>query len=245
MSCYQWLQVIGLFLALIGAFSLSIDALGKTRVYKFVHLWFERFMRQRRNVYLWIGIIVAFIAVLLINVWKVPLVDAIVPLMFKYPVISICVSTILTLAVIQFAIGGWASFRRIGRAITTNAVAFYRVIASPNRWGPLLSRLKGKRVSGFRVSPVAFLYLLLFGLVIAYITTKSPLFWTSSIAIDLTFVIMFVLVMFGALLGWFISKWLQFYIRRDAEETFLRLSVTGFILLSVGFTLQIIAVFKS
>jgi hypothetical protein len=257
------LQVIGLFLAFIGAFALSIDTLGKERTYGFIYRWFERFRRHRRNISWWIGIIIAFIAVLLINVWTTPLINAIVPPMFKLSVISICVSTIVALAIAQLAVGGRASFSQIGMAITTTTAVCYRVIVNPNQWGPLLERLQTQIISGFHlcmnpsrigvmlrragrriisVLPIANFYILLLGLAIVYLTTKNPLFWKSSIVIDLTFAITFILVMIGFLLGWIISIGLQFFIRGDSERTFFRLSVTGFMLLGTGFILQLIGV---
>lgn len=263
MSCAKCVQVAGLSLAFIGAVFLSIDTLGKESTYNFIHRWFERFRRQQLNISVVIGIVIAIIAVLFIDVWKAPLINAIVPPMFKVSVISICATTIGALAIVQFAIGGRASFSQIGMAITTTAVAFCRVIARPNKWKPFSKRLQAQIVSGFhlcmnpsriavilrrigrriiRALPVAYFYILLLGLAIAYLTTRLPLFWVFAMTIHLTLAIVFILVMLGFLSERIICSVLQFLIREDAERTFGRLSVAGFILLSFGFTLQIIGV---
>lgn len=266
MSWSQGLQVAGLSSALIGAVLLSLDKLGKDRIHDFVSRWFERF-RRRRNIISWgIGIVVAIIAVSLIDIWTTPLVSTIVPPMFKLSIISICASTIWSLAIVQLVLGGRASFRQIGMAITTTTVAFCRVIASPNEWKPLLRRLKDQIISGFRLfmNPsrivvilrrnvrriiralsVACFYVFLLGLAIAYLTTQLSVFWAFSITLGLTSAILFSLVMLGFLFERIISGVLRFLVRGDAERTFTRFSIAGFMLLSVGFILQLIGVIKS
>jgi hypothetical protein len=265
MSCSQWLQVVGLSFALVGAVLLSLDKLGKDRIHGFVSRCFERFRRHRKIISWAIGSVVAIVAISLIDIWTTPLVSTVVPPMFKWSIISICASTIWLLVITQLVLGGRASFRQTGVAIATAAGAFCRVIASPHRWEPLLRRFKDQMISGFRlfmnpsrivvilrrnvrriirVLSATYLYVFILGLAIAYLTTQISVFWSSSITFGLTTAIVFILFMLGFLLERIISGVLRFLVREDAERTFARFSIAGFLLLGVGFGLQMIGVIK-
>lgn len=263
MDCAKSLQIAGLSLAFIGAISLSIKALGEERVYHFLNRWFETLKRHRPNISLFIGIVVALIAVFFIDIWTTPLIKGIVPPMFKVSVISICLSTVVTLAIIQLVVGGRASYRRMGIAIITTVTTFYRVITNPSRWKPLIEQLQNQIISSFHLFmkpsrivetlrrvgmriiyalSVAYFYILLLSFLIAYLTTKHPAFWVLSITINLSFTIVFGLIMVGFLFERVISSGLQFLIREDVEKTFSRLSVSGFVLLAFGFILQLVGI---
>lgn len=263
MDCAKWLQIAGLFLAFIGAISLSIDTLGKDKVFRFLKRCFEIFRRHRSNISLFIGLVVALIAVYFIDIWKTPLINGILPPMFKMPVISIWLSAIVTLAIVQLVIGGRASYRRMGITIIMTVTAFYRVITNPSRWKPLIEQLQNQIINNFHLFmnpsrivemlqrvgrrvihalPTAYFYILILGFTIAYLATKHPAFWVSSIAISLGLTITFSLVMIGFLFERAISSGLQYLIREDAEKTFGRLTTSGFVLLAFGFVFQLVGV---
>ncbi|MFC2003034.1 hypothetical protein ACFLV4_03715 [Chloroflexota bacterium] len=265
MDCARWLQVAGLFLAFIGAIFLSIDILGKKQVYHFLSRWLEVFRGHRLHISFFIGIVVALIAVFFIDIWKTPLIQGIVPPMFKVPVISISLFTVVTLAIVQLVVGGRASYRRLGIAIITTVTTFYRVITNPSKWKPLIAQLQNQIISGFHlfmnssrivetlrrvgrraihILPLAYFYILILGFTIAYLATKHPAFWVYSITINLSLTITFSLVMIGFLIEWAISSGLQFLIRKGVKKTFSILSVLGFVLLAFGFILQIVGVIK-
>jgi len=264
--CYaKWLQVIGLSSAFIGTIFLSIGVIGKDRTCKFILRWIELFKRHRQRVSLSVGIAVAAISVFspLIDLWETPLISIIVPLMSKFPHISISISTVLTLAIVQFVIGGRASFRCIGSGIVMVGLVGYRVIRNPSRWKSLVQRLRKHVMAGFRllispfrimrkllgimrrvisIIPIAYFYVLVLGVAISYLATSHPAWWAMSTTINLTFIITFSLIILGFFLAWCILRGLQYFASEDVEKTFRRLSFIGFTLLGFGFILQLLGI---
>ena len=263
MFCAKLLQAIGLSSAFIGAVFLSIDTFGKERTCNFIIRWVERFRRHREVVFLAVGIVVAIVALFLIDLWRTPLINTIVPLMFRFPYISIYVSIIPTLAIVQLVIGGRASFGRIGSGIVTIGLVCYRVITNPSRWKPLFQQLRDQIMAGFRllihpsrivrillenrrrvisILSRAYFYIIVLCFAIFYVATGHPVFWVYSITLDLSFIITFSFVMLGFFLAWVALRVLEFFVSEDVEKAFSRLSFAGFVLLGLGFILQLFGI---
>ena len=263
MTCAKWLYVIGLSSAFIGAVFLSIDTFGKQKTYNFINRWFKRFKRSRKEVFLVVGIIVAIIALFLIDLWRTPLIKTIVPLMFNFPYISIYTSTIMTLAIVQLVIGGTASFGHIGLGMVSIGLVCYGFITSPSRWKSLCQRLRDQIMAGLRllINPsriirillenwrciirilsIPYFYILVLCFAILFVITGHSAFWIYSIALNLSFIITFSLIMLGYFSAWFALVSLQFFVSVDVKKAFQRLSFVGFILLGIGFILQLFGV---
>ncbi|MFC2051890.1 hypothetical protein ACFLT4_04095 [Chloroflexota bacterium] len=265
MSYAKWLQVIGLSSAFIGTMLLSIGVIGKDKTCNFIIRWIERFRRHRQPISLSIGIATAVTAILspMINLWKVPVIDIIIPLMSEFSYISVLISTILTLVIIQFAIGGRASFRRIGANIVIIVLVCYRAIKNPSSWKSLIQRLLNYVVVGFRllINPSAmikkllgvimrvismllraYFYVLVLVGAISYLATSHPIWWAMSTTINLTIIVTFSLIMLGLLLAWSFLRVIEYLAGENVEKTYRRLSIIGFILLGLGFLLQLFGI---
>lgn len=263
MDCAKGFQVAGLCLFFFAGIFLSVDALGRGKVYAFILRWYERFRKYRQMVSLIIGIAVAIVALYLVDIWKTPLIKGIIPSMFDLPIISICISAIVALAVVQLVIGGRESFGRIWSGMVAIGLVCYRFVTSSNRWKSLPRRLLDQIMSGLRllINPskiirilkenrkrviyilsVAYFYVLILSSALAYLTTKHSVFWVISLTINLSFIISFSLIMIGFLLARATLSGLQFIVREDAEKTFSRLSFVGFVLLAFGFILQLVGI---
>lgn len=225
MDYVKWLQVAGLSFAFVGAILLSIDTLGKQRVYDFLSRWFEILRRHRFYISLSIGLAVVCMAIYFKDIWSRPLIEVILPPMFNVSVISIWLFTIVTMAIVQLFYGGRASYRHTGITIIMTVTTFYRLITNPGRWKPLIEQLqkqiissfhlflntcrfvvetvpRAERRSSYALTVLGFdvlLLILLLGLAIAYLVTEHPKVWASSIAVNLGLIIYFSLITVGFL----------------------------------------------
>ncbi|MFC1912123.1 hypothetical protein ACFLXG_03095 [Chloroflexota bacterium] len=264
MSIDKYFVLIGLFFAFWGAVFLSIDTLGKEKIYDNFSRWFQRFKKQKTTITLLVGAMVGVIAILYIDSWKAFVTEEFVSLMREAPVISISLSTIASLAIIVLIVFGEnirGAFIKIGR---TN-LAIYRVLlnivtlkwlkylinaftkmsySNLLRWNfrSLLKVLFKLITVITQIFLVLYFSILLIGSPIAYFITKEEVFWDISVTIQLAIIITFMLVAAGFPVVQVALSIFNFLIREDVDKTFNRFSATGFLLLALGFVLQFIGV---
>lgn len=265
MSCAKWLQVIGLSLAVCGTVALSIDVIGKGKVYNFLTHWISLFKIHRKLICIGAGLAIAFTAILppFIDLWKTPIVSSVIPLMAKYSHISTAISTVLALFIAQFAIGGRASYRHIAARIITVVTVCFRFIRNNYEWQLTVKFIKRHliAVSHLLINPqrlmneslsllkrifsmdvLTYLYTIVLIGAVAYLVTSHPIWWVLSATINLTTIVTAAFVLIGYTLGWAIISLFQFFVSKDVDSTYKRLSVVGFMFLGIGFILQIIGI---
>ncbi|MFC1989453.1 hypothetical protein ACFLVW_02660 [Chloroflexota bacterium] len=234
MTDAKLLQVLGLVFAFLGASLLSMDVFGRNKVHKFASYWLESFKKNKNNIASLLGIAIGIFAVLRIQEWKVPFINFIIPLMLKSPVISIFISTIFTLAVLQIVYGGSDSFRRIPKKV----MAHYRAVGNPKGWETIFKQFLR---FNYVVGTIFYLFFIAFPL-LAYLITGLLPFWTIAVSIQLPVLITLTLIGVGYPIVESLLRLFGTVIRKDVKSTFSVIGKWGFVLLALGFLLQAIGI---
>ena len=259
MSGTQVLEVTGLAFALVGTGLLSIEKLGRIRVRRWIASKSGLLKRQRHKV---AAIIALLITCLIVHPSMIQRMS-----MFSAQVLRLSPERVCTIAIL-FGIGalllfmllmeGRAGYRRVairpgsikraGRQLRTIITRRPRLFRPPFRLRQLVLSNKDKTLGVFFGSYAFFLV----GVpIVVLLMSRDSFLLAGSLAVNLSLFLSASLMVLGYLFATGAQRALGFFVdyegsdspRADAElKTFRRLGVSGFVILFLGFLLQIASV---
>jgi hypothetical protein len=245
------LQILGLFLTFVAAVLLSIDNIGTPKVINGISILNSFMIRNRVKIFPIISICL-FLG--LYYATTEGIVQTLFQILSNWYVIAAPLMCILALIFVLIVAEGGAGFLNlISRMWDIVVTVFYhtpvRLVTNKHlmSWRAFLLYVRLQfqthlRITRFDRFIEGLLLLLIAGQTIYATSSRKETLLMISLAINLLFVLGFALVWLARFLMFRLLTILQFFVNRPERTTF-RLSIVGYVFLSVGFLLQLIYAF--